>query len=311
MSRSAPLILQRADPFVLRHVDGWYYFTASVPEYDRIELRRARSIAALATAEPVVVWRKHSEGAMGGYIWAPELHVIDGRWFVYFAAGHAERAFEIRIYALACDAANPLDSAWRECGQIRTSWESFALDATTFTHRNTRYLAWAQNDPAIGPGTSIYLAAMDGPLKIAGQQVAIARPTHAWERIGHHVNEGPAVLVRNGRVFMTFSASATDANYCMGLLTAAEDADLLDPASWKKVPTPVKCSSEAAGEYGPGHNSFTVSEDGQTDLLVYHARDYRDIEGEPLFDPNRHTRVQPIIWSKDGAPLFDVPLVGR
>ncbi|MDA5483519.1 alpha-N-arabinofuranosidase, partial [Yersinia intermedia] len=34
-----PLIEQRADPFIYRHTDGYYYFTASVPEYDRLELR--------------------------------------------------------------------------------------------------------------------------------------------------------------------------------------------------------------------------------------------------------------------------------
>ena len=33
-----PWILQRADPYVYRHTDGTYYFTASVPAYDRIVL---------------------------------------------------------------------------------------------------------------------------------------------------------------------------------------------------------------------------------------------------------------------------------
>ena len=34
-----PWILQRADPYVYRHTDGTYYFTASVPAYDGIVLR--------------------------------------------------------------------------------------------------------------------------------------------------------------------------------------------------------------------------------------------------------------------------------
>lgn len=29
-----PWIVQRADPYVYRHTDGSYYFTATVPEYD-------------------------------------------------------------------------------------------------------------------------------------------------------------------------------------------------------------------------------------------------------------------------------------
>ena len=46
-----PWILQRADPYVYCHTDGTYYFTASVPEYDRIVLRRAAHLADLADAQ--------------------------------------------------------------------------------------------------------------------------------------------------------------------------------------------------------------------------------------------------------------------
>ena len=121
-------------------------------------------------------------------------------------------------------------------------------------------------------------------------------------------NEGPAVLKRNGRVFIAYSAAATDANYCMGLLWADEHADLLNPASWQKSPTPVFATHEATGQYGPGHNSFTTTPDGKTDLLVYHARNYRDIVGDPLNDPNRHARVQVFGWRADGFPDFGTPV---
>jgi hypothetical protein len=106
---------------------------------------------------------------------------------------------------------------------------------------------------------------------------------------------------------MTFSASATDARYAMGLLTADADADLMDPASWVKSPEPVFTTSEATSVYGPGHNQFTVDEDGR-DMLVYHGRDYRDIVGDPLYDPNRHTRVQRLYWNRDGTPAFGIPV---
>ena len=39
-----PWIMQRADPYVYRHTDGTYYFTASIPAYDGIVLRRARTL---------------------------------------------------------------------------------------------------------------------------------------------------------------------------------------------------------------------------------------------------------------------------
>lgn len=303
-----PLIEQRADPHITRHTDGHYYFTASVPAYDRIVMRRATTIQGLATAPETTVWHKHSSGPMSHHIWAPELHHVDGRWYLHFAAGQAEDIWRIRMYVLENDGANPMSGNWTEKGQVATPQDSFSLDATTFTQGTDRYLCWAQNDPELSSGTSLYLAAMSNPWTITGEPVRISKPTHAWETIGHNVNEGPAVIQRNGRIFMTFSASATDANYAVGLLTASQNADLLDPASWTKNAQPVLRSHDGTGQYGPGHNSFTVSEDGQSDLLVYHARPYEHIDGEPLYDPNRHTRVQKIYWRSDGTPDFGIPV---
>lgn len=303
-----PLIPQRADPFILRHADSFYYFLGTVPEYDRIELRRAPSITGLASAEPKTIWRKHATGPMGAHIWAPELHRINGKWFIYFAAGAAEKIWDIRIYVLENAAANPLEGEWLERGQLRTQWETFSLDSTTFEHRGVRYLVWAQAEPNAKHGTNLYIARMASPVDIEGTPVRLSRPEFDWEKVRYEVNEGPAVLIRHGRVFVTYSAAGTGAEYCMGLLTADADADLLDPKSWHKSPVPVFATSETAGIFGPGHNSFTVAEDGATDLLVFHARNYRDISGDPLRDPNRHTRVQPIRWRADGTPDFGAPI---
>ncbi|MFC5462633.1 family 43 glycosylhydrolase [Massilia niabensis] len=303
-----PLVRQRADPHVTLHSDGWYYFTATVPEYDRIELRRARSLDALGRAEAQVVWRKHATGEMGAHIWAPELHHIDGKWYLYFTAGRADKIWEIRLYVLENASPNPMQGQWIERGQLKTGWESFALDATTFAHRGQRYLSWTQRAPDGSPGTNIYLAKMNTPLSITGPAVLLTRPEYGWEKMKYEVNEAPAVLVKNGKVFMTYSASATDANYAMGLLTASADANLLDPKAWTKSPEPVFKSSAANGQWGPGHNGFTTTPDGKTDILVYHARNYRDIVGDSLRDPNRHTRAQAIRWRADGTPEFGGPV---
>lgn len=305
-----PLVRQRADAQIFRHTDGNYYMTASVPEYDRLVLRRASTIAGLATAEEVVLWRHLASGPMSGFIWAPELHQIEGRWIMYFAAGPSgggEDVFRIRTYALASDSADPMTGKWEVLGQLQTPWDSFNLDSTTFVHRGVRYLAWAQREPGIETNSNLYLAPLATPLTLAAKPTRLTVPTLPWEVQGFKVAEGPAPLVRNGRFFMTYSASATDARYAMGMLTAREDADLMDPASWTKSPVPVFQSSPENNIWGPGHNSFTVDERGR-DMLVYHARDYRDIKGDPLFDPNRHTRVQPIRYRPDGTPDFGVPV---
>jgi GH43 family beta-xylosidase len=301
-------VLQRADPQVTLQPDGWYYYTATVPEYDRIEIRRARTLDDLGKAAASVVWRKHARGAMGAHIWAPELHRIDGKWYIYFTAAPSEKIWEIRLYVLENASPDPFHGEWIERGQLKTGWESFSLDATTFAHRGRRYLVWTQRGADGSKGTNIYIARMDTPLSIAGPATLLTRPEYAWEKVKYEVNEAPAVLVKNGRVFLTYSASATDANYAMGMLTAPDDADLLDAASWTKSPTPVFKSSDANRQWGPGHNSFTTTQDGKTDVLVYHARNYRDIVGDPLRDPNRHTRAQAIRWRADGTPDFGEPV---
>src|SRR5690625_2537277 len=81
------LIEKRPDPNIYKHTDGYYYFTGSYPEYDRIILRRAKTIKGLKEAEEFVIWHKHDQGIMSSHIWAPEIHFIDGKWYIHFAAG--------------------------------------------------------------------------------------------------------------------------------------------------------------------------------------------------------------------------------
>ena len=307
-----PLVLQRADPHAMLHTDGYYYYTATVPEYDRIELRRARSLNDLGRAEARTVWRKHASGIMGAHIWAPEIHHIDGKWYIYFTAGRAEDKWAIRLYALENSSPNPLEGEWIEKGQIKTEWETFSLDATTFAHKGQRYLVWTQRRPEPElKATNIYIARMDTPVSITGTPVMLTTPEYDWEKVKFLVNEAPAVLVKNGKVFLTYSASATDASYSLGMLTASADANLLDAAAWTKSKLPVFKSSDANGQWGPGHNSFTTTPDGKTDVLVYHARNYREIKGDSLLDPNRHTRAQAIRWRTDGTPDFGAPVADK
>lgn len=305
-----PLVRQRADAQVFRHTDGWYYLTGSVPEYDRLVLRRARTIAGLTTAPEKVLWRHEKTGALSGFLWAPELHLIDGKWIMYFAAGPSgggEDVFRIRTHAVVCDGSDPMTGTWTVLGQLRTPWDSFNLDSTVFVHRGTRYMAWAQREEGFDTNSNLYLAPLATPLTFAAKPARLTVPTLPWEIRGFKVAEAPALLARNGRLFMTYSASATDARYCLGMLTARDDADIMDPAVWAKSPEPVMKTSRERKIFGPGHNSFTVDERGR-DMLVYHARDYEKIVGDPLFDPNRHTRVQPIRYDAAGVPQFDPPL---
>lgn len=303
-SQAEPLVVQRADPFIHRTPTGRYYFIATAPEFDRIELRAADSLADLKTATAKTVWRKRNTGAMGANIWAPELHYFNNTWYIYFAAGDAEQPWLIRMYVLANESADPLNGEWKELGRVKTARDSFALDATSFEHKGQRYLVWAQKDPEEKLNSALYIAKLISPTQVGEVETEISRPQLDWETQGYKVNEGAAVIVRNGKIFISYSASATDHRYAMGLLWADADSDLLAASSWHKLPEPVFATNETLHRYGPGHNSFTLADDGHTDIMVYHARDYLELQGTPLTDPNRHTYIRRLGWTNDGFPDF-------
>ncbi|BDZ62065.1 extracellular exo-alpha-(1-_5)-L-arabinofuranosidase [Demequina sediminis] len=311
-----PIVLQRADPCVLRH-EGHYYFTGSHPLYDRIVLRKAERLEDLQDAPEVAVWTRHDSGPQSGLIWAPELHRVNDAWYLYYAASPdgapsadrpgAAETFNHRNYVLECTDPDPMTGSWVERGQIDTGWESFALDATSFVVGGVQYLVWAQQDLAIPGNSNLYIARMENPWTLASEAVLLSRPEFEWETRVFAVNEGPSVLVRDGRLYLTYSASGTGIEYAMGLLTADVDADLLDPASWVKSPVPVFVSEPDVGIYGPGHNSFTQTPDGET-VLVFHARTYTEIVGDPLWEPNRHACAQVLPFDESGDPQWGRPL---
>ncbi len=302
-------IEQRADPYVVRAEDGTYYFTASVPSYDVIALRHANSLEGLQDAEEVCIWKRHESGDMSQHIWAPELHCIDGTWYIYYAASRTDDIWRLRPYILRCEGSDPMKDAWTECGMMQRSdddiysFEAFSLDATIFKNGDKWYYVWAEKVSVGIQISNLYIAEMESPTKLKTAQVLLTTPDYDWERVDIWVNEGPSVVMHDNRIFLTYSASATGEGYCMGMLSIDKDADLLDPRAWKKERQPVLRSSEEKGFFGPGHNSFTKLPDG-SDVCIYHARTYREIVGDPLYDPNRHAFAMKVDWDGDGNPIF-------
>ena len=210
---------------------------------------------------------------------------------------------------LECADQDPMTGNWVEKGKMTRaeedefSFEAFSLDGTVFENRGKHYYIWAEK---VGVGkqiSNLYIAEMENPCKLKTVQVLLTTPDYDWERIGFWVNEGPAVIHHDGKIYMTYSASETGAAYCMGMLSISEDADLLDPAMWKKERYPVLETNAEKGIYGPGHNSFTEDEQGNP-IMVYHARTEEKIEGNPLYNPNRHAMLMKLTWGEDGRPIF-------
>ena len=314
-----PFILERADPYVLKHEDK-YYFTASYPAfgsvekgYDRIILRQSDTLLGLADAEEKTIWNAHTEGIMARHIWAPEIHYILDKWYCFFAAGEKDEIWNIRPFVLVCDG-DPMKDGWKELGKVQpckeddVSFNSFSLDMTYFENNGKHYVIWAE---IIGD-SSLFVAEIDPkePNKLISKPILLTKPEYDWEKVVFRVNEGASVLKHQGKIFVFFSASGTGSEYCMGVIYADEDSDLMDNNSWTKVSFPVLQTSDLENQSGPGHNSFTTDDNGNT-VIVYHARPASHLEGkcgsicdDSLYDPCRHARIKRVYFTKDGAPII-------
>lgn len=316
-----PFIPERADPYITKGPDGMFYFTASFPAtgdeqhgYDRIILRKSETVGGLSDAAEFTVWKAHKDGIMSRHIWAPELHFIGGKWYIYFAAATSVNKWDIKPYVLRCREEDPYTDNWEELGVVQKtdgdslSFRCFSLDMTYFTHKNKHYLIWAQ----IEGDSSLFMAETleTAPWRLISAPILLSKPEYDWEKVVHRVNEGASVLKTEEKIYVFFSASGTGAEYCIGRLEADSDSDLMNPGSWEKLPVPVLSTKDLEGEAGPGHNSFITDENGEL-LLIYHARPSSHLDKncgtfceESLYDPCRHARIRKVRFDGNNIPTL-------
>ena len=103
-----PLLPSGADPWSI-YKDGYYYYTNSLG--DRIDIWKTKSLADLKTADRKTIWVPPVGTAYSKEIWAPEIHFIQGKWYVYFAADDGKNDNH-RLYVLENASPNPLEGEW-------------------------------------------------------------------------------------------------------------------------------------------------------------------------------------------------------
>ncbi|TGD82703.1 glycoside hydrolase family 43 protein [Hymenobacter wooponensis] len=292
------LVPDGEDPWVIAHEGHLYYCTVDRLK-QKILVGKFDRLAEMASAELVEVWPGSAQNTPDFVeIWAPELQLIDGQWYVYFALYNAKNGEE-RLFTLQSTTTNPLGS-YEFKGQLQIPTDRWAIDGSVLPMSNGElYFIWSGWEGFANTSQNIYIARMTNPWTIASDRVCISRPEHEWEKQGYpHVNEGPQALIRNGHVFIIYSASGswTD-DYCLGQLTYL-GGDPLSPSSWRKEPRPVFAKTDTI--FGPGHASF-VQVAGQ-DYIIYHAA-RRSQAGWA-----RQIRAKPFTWHEDGSPKFGEPL---
>ena len=296
-----PLLPRGADPWLTAY-DGRWYFTCTRGKC--LELICAFDPGRLTEGERRVVWTPPAEGPGSAELWAPELHRLDGRWIIYYAASDGTHDAGRRMHAVVCGGDDPMRDGWSHAGVLNTARPG--LDGTVLTRGAERYFLYAGYGDFPEHGSAVYIARTKDPVTLTGGELCLTWPEYGWERQGGMpINEGPAVLWGRNRLFVTYSASTTwSEDYCLGLLTASADADLMRAESWTKSPRPVFVKSAENRAMAPGHNSFCRI--GGEDYIVYHAIDGAGGAGN-LDASGRSPRIHKVIWREDGTPDFGVP----
>ena len=298
-----PLLPTGPDPWVVQSGNN-YYFTCTTG--NNIKVTQTADMSLLGKATPQVVWTPPASGAYSGDIWAPEIHNINGKWYIYFAADNGNDTTH-RIYALQSSDSTPATTNWTFAGKITAATDRWSIDPTILQYNNNLYLIWSGWKGYNQPGNEqIYIAQMKDALTLGTDRVLISQPTYAWEDNGSPINEGPEILTNsNGNVFLIYSASScfTD-DYCLGMLSLKIGGDPMNPADWTKSPNPVFTKNTSGSTFGPGHCSFFVSKDTKEDWILYHAN---SISGQGCGDTS-NPRIQKFTWNTDGTPNFGIPL---
>lgn len=293
-----PLFESGADPWIIR-VDAAYYYCYS--RGGALHIKSAKSILDLRTVEGTKIWQPPANTMYSKELWAPELHKIEDRWYVYFAADDGENANH-RMHILVSKGTT-IDSGFEYFGQIGDDTNKWAIDGTVFTYGDQRYFIWSGWEGDTNGIQRLYIAEMDTPTSISSERVLVSTPEYEWEKRGSGnglptINEGPQILQKDGKLYVVYSAAGSWSNfYCLGLLRL-EGEDPMDPAAWTKNPEPVFAGTDCV--LSPGHCSFTTI--GDQDWIVYH------VTGFPGGGWNsRYVKMQPFYWNERG-PLFGKPI---
>ena len=305
-------LMRGADPTIVRAADGFYYSCFAVS--NDIYLKKAETILGVATAKSRLAWARPTDNVEFGYVWGPYIYRLDGKWYIYFTSGQ-ENSYGYghpNSYVLENPSPDPFEGSWELKGEFddkpegMLNTEGNGLACGVVTLGGTRYFTYTKyfwNEAGTKFDECPTIVEMENPWTLKGAEGTLARPEYAWEKHGDNINEGAAVVERDGKTYFAYSASSfMNDNYCVGISTANSGDDLLDSGSWTKHPEPIMSKSPENSAFGPGSPLFVKSEDGTEDWLIYHAGPVGGQTGS-----NRWVRAQRTHWNDDGFINLGIP----
>ncbi|TAE28862.1 MAG: glycosyl hydrolase family 43 [Cytophagales bacterium] len=307
-----PIKSSGPDPWVWQD-GGWYYYMNTTGR--DLTLWRTRNIADLATAESKVIYTPPTGTAYSRDLWAPEIHKINGAWYIYVAADSLNNLTH-RIWVLENTDADPFAGTWTMKGKLTDPGDHWAIDLTILQHKGKLYASWSGWEGQTNGRQDIYIARLKNPWTMRGDRVKIAQPQYGWELHGKTpeawhkteprevlVNEGPEFLQNGRKTFIVYSANACWLDYCLGLLEHT-GGSMLKARNWRKHPQPVFTQSPENKVWAPGHGGFFTTNNGATNWMIYHANP-SETDG---CGNKRAPHMQTFSWNPDGTPNFGKPI---
>lgn len=269
--------------------------------------------------EKHVIWRPPPDTEYSSDLWAPELHSIQGKWWVYFAANHPQTGNKgHRMFVLEGPGAeeNPCqDGRWEFKGRVEgMPHDQWAIDGTVLTLHGQMlfvYSGWPLGISENDTRQELFIMRMESPTAVSGHPIRISTPDMQFEYSGlSGINEGPQFLCSpDGRwagIVYSCAGSWTH-EYKMNLLYFT-GGDPLDPTSWAKSNRPLlQAARDDSPPYGPGHGNFILvnGPSGNPEVwAVFHATDQKTgWEG-------RKARIMRVGWAH-GGPYMGSGECGR
>ncbi|KAH7103755.1 Arabinanase/levansucrase/invertase [Auriculariales sp. MPI-PUGE-AT-0066] len=284
-----------ADPWVIYHKETDTYYMAQSKKGTRLVIHASRDLTSF-DEQGVTVWTPPADIKE---IWAPELHFIDGIWYIYVAMDHGNNA-DHRMFVFKSTSSDPTQS-FELVGKITSPDDNWAIDGTVFryTPNGKLYFVWS------GWSDEPYIAEMCSPTEICSERVLLHEPNFDWQKSGDSgVNEGPEILKHDGRWFIVYSAAGSwSDDYCLALMGIDNGADPMNASNWWRLDDrPVMWKNPDGGVWAPGHASFTTARDGNP-YVVYHA-----IAAKGAGWDGRSARAEAFGWNLDGSPAFPRPV---
>ncbi len=320
-------IMEGSDPWVIKK-DSLYY---SVTDFwgNALLVWKSNRLTDRGIHRRVWTTPSNEDAWNKTNIWAPELHYIQGKWYIYYTAGRgAESIPETgqliwstqRCGVLQCVFQDPTSTAWFSKGMLYTgddienwdgSWQNniWAIDVTPLEMNDKLYIIWSGWDSTANMANNgftqqnLYIAEMENPYTVKTNRVKIAEPIYWWEKSQispQKVNEGPQILKHKDKIYLIYSTpDYWTIEYKMGMMEIEDGKDPMIPENWKKYPNPVFQGTPDV--YSVGHGSFTTSPDGTENWLMYRSKP------TPKGGWHRDVRLKKFTWNNDGTPNFGIP----